>query len=287
MGTRYYATVKVEVPRVIRCDHCRQEFLYLMRKTGTGVVEPFLDISPTTSSRQAEEMARRHLAEQLTPDNFNVVPCRHCFRYPSFMRERAAKLRYGNGRYIGFFLGCFSVVVLVFGVGMIQTPQVYRSGVWVTVVGSVGILLGCLTHWFVRRLIAAYDPNSQPEQKRRKLVDERCKTWNEFNREQAERLAREYQVHAEEQKRGPWRVATENAEPRPPAQLWLGSKAFLNGLSLPLQLAADREVMVEVVPDVKPGTVIDLVPGDRNERPFQVVLLPVSDYYNDPLDDGD
>lgn len=286
MGTQYYATVRAEVPQLVRCEHCDQEFLYLMRKTGTGMVEPFFDFNSAKAYQQAAELARQDLVTKLTVDNFNVVPCRHCFRYQSFMRERAARQKYGNNRYIGALIGCLALVVLAFGIfATLEGSKFRTAGIGLTAAGVALVLTGIAAHWGVRRLMATYDPNGQPEARRRVVADQRCQTWAEFYRTQEARLAREYQEHAGQEKRGVWLAKVENRVPPAPAQLWLPARVLMNGHTLSLSLAPGRDVAVEIAPDAEPGCVIEVVPGGRNEFSFRVVLMAIFDYYSDPRAD--
>lgn len=283
MVVSYQATVTVELPEVVLCRHCRREFLYRLRKTGTGADSPLLFVTtPGEAQQKAAAIAQRKLAAQLTPDSFNVVPCRHCFFFQPFMRAQAAKEKYGPDRNVGLVLAGLAFGALVIGLGL-QLLEVRDVARWVMIAGACGVVLGGIVHWFMRRMLAGYDPNRQPEVKRRLLAEERCFTWDEFNRDQELRLAQAYQEHVG-RRRG--RVPAKN-ENHPPAPLWLPARAFINGLTLPVQLAPGKDVTVEVVPDTEPGAITDLVPGDGSEPPFRASLLAIRDYYGDSLEDED
>ncbi len=270
-------TVEGKVPQVIPCQHCGKEFLYFMRQRASAETpELFMAIGLAEAERKAREIAQRRLAGKLYRNRFNAVPCRHCFRFQSFMRGEAAREKYSANSVPATVLVVLGGIACVIGVIVAalsnsnQTPGLVAVGVGLGV-----ILIGTGVGRGHRARRAAYDPNTQPEVEREKLARERCLTWEEFYRKQARRIAKQYSEHVDAQQRERWLNDTAEREQPPPARLWLPRPAFATGASLPIELTEAHTVTLNVPPGTERETVIDLVPAGRNEFPFRVVLLAI------------
>lgn len=229
-------TVTGKVPQVICCQHCGKEFLYFMQQSGSVTTsEQLMAVGLAAAERRAEEAARHQLATRLRADNYNAVPCRHCFRFQPFMRREATQKRFGDKN---------TPAMVVIGVGavIVATGAVmaWRTDAgWTTLLTTLGIgfailLLGWWIEQRFRHRLATYDPNDQPEEERAEIAKQRCMTWDEFNLKQAKRVSKQYRRHIKEQKRERWLNSKTKSELPPPVRLWLPPQAFADGVTMPL-----------------------------------------------------
>jgi hypothetical protein len=181
----YKTTLRGHVPKLVQCEQCGQEYVYLLEQTvvGQGTSFLFLDNqgAQERSAAQAEAALRKGLEE-----GCEVVPCPACGRVQQHMIPRARQLRHRWMLRIAIGLlaaaGVIALPALVNTLidGITSGMTAFAVALWVT----VGLALGCgiaLLIWR-RRLTRDYDPNREPEGTRKSTGQRLAVSKEEFMR---------------------------------------------------------------------------------------------------------
>lgn len=184
--------VSVSVPQLVTCRFCRCEFVIEVRGKST-VRSEVGGASAARNQARAEAAARaaRDLSDRAlcTP-----VPCPGCLRYQPFMARQMArdpKLRsWLAPSWALVIVGAF-VAALGLTVGLVER-QFLGCAFTFPALGLVLIFLGGLGISRVRRTIATFDPDTEPEGARRRKA-KRASTADEYEQKQVNRARRSYE----------------------------------------------------------------------------------------------
>ena len=128
------------VPRHVRCEHCRAEYVYELTRTGYGQAGHGFEKDEATIHKWAAEAALKELAKQLDT-GAEAVPCPACRKYQAHMTEAARAIRWGWVRgTAGMALSSLPVItVLAVLVAILAFPG--ESQLAVTVAGTTAVSL--------------------------------------------------------------------------------------------------------------------------------------------------
>lgn len=96
VGQEYTAYAEVTVPKTVRCEECRHEYHYLMKRRATGSGTSALFLDNQGASERAQQRAADTLSSVVKTD-CDPVPCPECGWYQARMVE---KLRRGYHRWL-------------------------------------------------------------------------------------------------------------------------------------------------------------------------------------------
>ena len=164
-----YVTVNGMVPRHVDCEHCGQEYVYELVRTGVGE-EPIVHLDTQEEvHRRASDAALVSLTKALQTGT-DAVPCPACGAYQPEMFEglRRAKFRWVRGTAIVLF--CLAVLVGgLWGIGTGNRrprPEEEAMQLWFGI-GAVAFLAGSfalMLVYFAKK--RGYDPNTTPVETR-------------------------------------------------------------------------------------------------------------------------
>jgi hypothetical protein len=167
LGYKYSATLTGAVLKLVRCESCQVEYVYQMKRTGTGSGVSPLFLDNHGAHGRAAERAEKDLHARLERE-VDSVPCPACGWYQSEMLPKARRDHGGWMRTVGLVL-----LIVAFITGMVaysasMGPEVNRAwDVWsfgaaALVGGSVGAALLATKAYRSSR----YDPNSADREDR-------------------------------------------------------------------------------------------------------------------------
>jgi hypothetical protein len=90
----YSAVVQGQLPKLVACEHCGLEYVYLLERSAQGEGTSFLFLDNAGAQHRAHQRAERRLRAKLERD-FDPVPCPACGWYQAAMVPRLRKLRHG------------------------------------------------------------------------------------------------------------------------------------------------------------------------------------------------
>lgn len=169
--TEYTATVNGQVLKLVPCENCATEYVYVLKRENTGTATSFYLGLDAEEQKQLVSNAEETLREYLAND-FDPVPCPVCGHYQSYMFPKLMKT--------GCLWGVVApVAVLVVGalsaVGVVVRAIEYfgRPGdqtLWrlagpCTGLGVAGLIGAGL--WAAQRArVRNFDPNTEDQQAR-------------------------------------------------------------------------------------------------------------------------
>jgi hypothetical protein len=163
--TQYTARVRGRVLKLVPCENCKTEYVYVLEREGVGAGTSVYGLADEAAQEGAASGAEEVLGDYLTND-FDPVPCPACGHYQRFMFPKldetkspwAPALRVGT---LG--VGMVSLVAsLYWGINLLLgggDRALMSLGVWapiMAVAGGVGFWLWASE----RRRVRRFDPNA-------------------------------------------------------------------------------------------------------------------------------
>jgi hypothetical protein len=211
----YYSAVKGSSPKLVCCEQCGFEYVYLVTATGRGEGTSFLFQNNEAAKHRARAAAEADLAAALA-ERFAVVPCRECGHIQQHMIVLARDQRHGG-------MGCLWVLLLLGGIalaaltlalsldGYVEQPLL--GVLWAVAALLAAFSVGLLVRW--HRLYRRYDPNAEPVELRKQLGQKRATSKELFLQSIEER--EEAVFCCEAAARSLWTVRDEGGFPLPAA----------------------------------------------------------------------
>lgn len=82
--TNYTATVHGKVFKLVPCEHCNIEYVYVLEREGIGAGTSVYGLNDQAAEANAESGANEAL-EQYLANDFDPIPCPSCGHYQKFM----------------------------------------------------------------------------------------------------------------------------------------------------------------------------------------------------------
>jgi hypothetical protein len=183
VGMKYSATARGEVPKLVKCEGCGLEYVYLLRARGEGNASSMLFLDNQGAQLRARERAEKQLAAALET-GVGVVPCPGCGRIQENMVPLAQKGRHPWMLLLAIFAFLGAALMLVpaaciFSTAPSRTPEEWRGAVWL--LADLGLaLVGGILLLVRARLSRRYDPNSEPLEERKRWGQEAAWTKEEY-----------------------------------------------------------------------------------------------------------
>lgn len=186
----YRETVHGRRLKVVPCENCSTEYVYLLEREGSGAGASLYMLNNEAAAGQAKEGADESLASALEND-FDPVPCPACGHYQRFMfaKLRQPRMWLGVARLVVILIGCLLAVSALYNsFSYWQRPDGEGLGrmalTWLALllVGLLGVGLGLAEAYDARR----FNPNLQDQQARIAMGRSRAITRAEFEKTRQE-----------------------------------------------------------------------------------------------------
>jgi len=181
----YTATTHGSVLKVVPCENCSTEYVYVIEREASGAGASFYGLNNEAAAAHAKSAAEDTLQCVLEND-FDPVPCPACGHYQRYMFP---KLLGTTGMWVQavtlavIFIGCLNAVTaLYWSVEYLQRPDDYGFGNMV-VAWSVLLLLcfiGFALSLVKQHKIRHFDPNLEDQDARIAIGRSRAVTRAEF-----------------------------------------------------------------------------------------------------------
>jgi hypothetical protein len=218
--TQYTATASGRVLKLVPCEHCSTEYVYVLEREGEGAGTSLYWLNEDGAQANAASAAEDTLRQYLEND-FDPVPCPVCGHYQRYMFPKL----YGGSPLIQLarlavvVLGCVGALgALYWTATYVQHPgdraleRMVANWSLLAVVGLIGVGLGALERARARR----FDPNSEDQQARIEKGRLRAVTRAEFEAaEQRERETRDQFIEYLRQKGQQERAKSAQDHPPP------------------------------------------------------------------------
>jgi hypothetical protein len=167
-GMSYQVTVTGRAPKLVTCEKCGHEYVYLLEASAAGHASSNVLFDPGGAHERAHEAAYGDLHHTLEYD-CEAVPCASCGHVQEHMRPKARR-RHRR------WLKTLALLAFAFGgiltapamiVSMYGRPSTVGNLLWV----AVGCLFACSAAmaFFRLYLLRDFDPNAQPVELRKQL----------------------------------------------------------------------------------------------------------------------
>lgn len=176
--TEFTARIEGSVMRLVRCEHCRAEYVYELHREGIGKTSDIAHLTTTGAVDSAKRTATRRLKKALRTDS-DPVPCPRCGLYQRHMFFAARREVRGWAKWAGIVSLCLIPVALMF-VALSWASEPYAALVPQFIV-SCGLCVAVAAGFFLFRWAIPYDPNREPEETRFAIAKERALTHAGFN----------------------------------------------------------------------------------------------------------
>jgi hypothetical protein len=194
--TKYTATLNGRVLKLVPCENCSTEYVYVLEREGTGVGTSVYALNDEGARDNAASAAEESLREHLAND-FDPVPCPVCGHYQRYMFPKLYETKSLWGpvaKFVVLALGCLDAVgALFWSVAYLQQPNDHALGrmvvAWslLAVLCLIGVGLAAIERSKARR----FDPNSEDQQARIERGRSRAVTRAEFEAAQQRELGAE------------------------------------------------------------------------------------------------
>jgi len=194
--TKYTATLNGRVLKLVPCENCSTEYVYVLEREGTGVGTSVYALNNEGARDNAASAANESLREYLAND-FDPVPCPVCGHYQRYMFPKLFETKSLWGpvaKLVALALGCLDAIgALCWSVAYLQRPndQAWQRMVvtWslLAVLCLIGIGLAAIERSRARR----FDPNSEDQQTRIQRGRSRAMTRAEFEAAQQREVGAE------------------------------------------------------------------------------------------------
>lgn len=187
--TKYTATVGGRVFKLVPCENCSTEYVYVLEREGTGVGTSVYLLNDEGAQTHAAEAAEDTLRQALEND-FDPVPCPACghyqrFMFPKLMEDRSLWGPIARAAALG--VGVFAAVAGAYWtlayLGQPGNTARWRMVTAWTIVAAAG-LIGALLAAAGRARERRFDPNTGDPQPRIAEGRRRALTRAEFEASQ-------------------------------------------------------------------------------------------------------
>ena len=173
----YTTTLRGCAPKLVCCENCSFEYIYLMEATTSGEGTSLLFLDNAGARQRAAERAEAALHENLA-QGCEVVPCPQCGAVQQHMLPRARELHLRWMRKTGLIVLAVGSI-LSFPAGFYVLVDLLNTGFTALTWGAllvVGSLLGAGGALLAQRwsLCRRYDANSLPVEDRKRLGQQRA-----------------------------------------------------------------------------------------------------------------
>ena len=192
----YTSTVRARIPKLVACEQCSFEYVYIMERTGQGTGTSMLFLDNSGAQDRAAASAHNEVMMKLER-SCDPVPCPACGWYQQQMVIRARYLRYRWMTTTAIVLFIVSGFFLLFALGFTMVKGDEADVVTLVCVwGVLGLVAGLvvLCPILKRRWTQQYDPNQEEVETRKQLGQERALGKDEFVKLLRERQAAEESV---------------------------------------------------------------------------------------------
>jgi hypothetical protein len=169
------------VPRHTRCEHCGEEYVYNLERSGVGESGYGLSDSQDAANQKAAAAAVADLARELDA-GVEAVPCPACFKYQAHMTEAARQEAWGRVRAVGSHALTWLPVLAVVGAfgAVIAFPAHTERAVTVVAAITLALLVvGAATALVFR--FGACRPNEWSEGYRKERADALAVSRDDFD----------------------------------------------------------------------------------------------------------
>jgi len=190
--TKYTATVRARNLKVVPCENCSTEYLYILEREGSGIGTSVYALNDAGAADHAKAAADDTLQSVLEND-FDPVPCPVCGHYQRYMFPKLMETKGMGVLAVKVMLivgGCLAALgALGCTLGYFQQPsdQSFRSMAisWsiLLALGLMGLGLSLLTKYQIHR----FNPNLRDQQERIAIGRSRAVTRAEFEKAQQEK----------------------------------------------------------------------------------------------------
>jgi hypothetical protein len=187
--TQYTATMTGRALKVVPCENCSTEYLYVLQRESSGVGTSMYAVDSKGAAGHAESSAAETLKSVLEND-FDPVPCPACGHYQRYMFPKLVESRWvwiQSLMMLAILLGCLAAGLALFrSVTYFQRPDDHTFGnmirAWAAllIVCLIGLGLSLLRKFKIRR----FDPNREDLQARLAVGRRRAVTRAEFEKDQ-------------------------------------------------------------------------------------------------------
>lgn len=227
--TQYTATASGRVLKLVPCEHCSTEYVYVLEREGEGTGNSVYLLNESGAQAHAVSAAEDTLRQYLEND-FDPVPCPVCGHYQRYMFP---KLYRGSpsiqlAQLVVVVLGCVGIVgALYWTVTYVQQEgdralaRMVANWSLFAALGLIGVGLGALERARAHR----FDPNLEDPQVRTLKARLRAVTRVEFEAaQQRERETRDQFIEHLRQQGQQERAGRDQAHP-PPDSAWVCQSA--------------------------------------------------------------
>lgn len=185
--TQYTATMHGRVLKVVACENCLTEYVYIMERDASGVGTSVYMLNDEGAEGHAQSAAEDTLKSVLEND-FDPVPCPACGHYQRYMFP---KLQETKGMWVlvvtlaVIMIGCIAAVSgLKCSIAYLQGPSDdgFRNMVTAWSLLLLICLIGLGLSTFNKRKISRFNPNMTNQQARIAIGGSRAVTWAEFDK---------------------------------------------------------------------------------------------------------
>jgi Zn ribbon nucleic-acid-binding protein len=190
--TKYTATLHGRVLKLVPCENCSTDYIYVLEREGSGVGTSVYMLNNEGAESHAKYAAEDTLQSYLEND-FDPVPCPVCGHYQRYMFPKLLEtksLRGPAAMLVVLLIGCLDAVsALYWSVVYLQRPSEHafeRMAItWsiLLIVGLVGVTLWLAKQARIRR----FDPNLEDRQARIARGRSRAVTRAQFEKWQQHR----------------------------------------------------------------------------------------------------
>jgi hypothetical protein len=182
-GLKYTTQLTGRVPRLVQCQSCGFEYVYLLESTVTGEGTSPLFLDNEGASQRSKADAEAALQQQLA-SGVEVVPCPRCGHIHESMIPRARELHLD-------WMFMYAVYVLI-GAGALAAPagilsekDLKAEGLTVLSIALCALdvmLFATAAAMFIIRAkkCASYDPNEMPVEERKRLGNDLAVSKEEY-----------------------------------------------------------------------------------------------------------
>jgi hypothetical protein len=163
----YTSTMSGQLPKLVNCEGCHQQYVYLVQRTATCEDTSMLFLDNAGAKSRAQAGAEQSLIEELTRA-IEPIPCPRCGHIQQHMFESAGMLKYAWVDYLSKACYVFALISFLAGFFGFMFSSEPRSTIQNLLVcgGAIStvILIGSgigLSSW-KKRLSRTYNPNSEP-----------------------------------------------------------------------------------------------------------------------------
>jgi len=195
--TQYTATVSGQVLKLVPCENCSTEYVYVLERKGEGFGTSFYMLNEGGAENNAKSGAEDTLQQYLEND-FDPVPCPTCGHFQRFM---FLKLYKGSpawvilAKLVAIIVMCLSAISSAYwGLAYYQRAgdhslvRLAGTSTALVVFGLIAFCLGKFERWHTNR----FDPNFEDQRLRIEKGRSRALTRAEFEAQQRGRVVRPF-----------------------------------------------------------------------------------------------